>query len=149
MRDLKVLMIRKWFAFAGGEIKVFIEYKDEPLAVYTDRRPLAVKYFGFASYDNSLAKYFYDCPGEYTYDVTELAKRCNQYEESENQYKKFFPISEIEGIRPDGYIIKFPVFIHAESNAHILLSPKNRDDRSDDVYEICNSSSALCLVIIC
>lgn len=117
---------------------MFIEYKDEPLAVTTDRRPLAVKYFGFASYDNSLAKYFYDCPGEYSYDLNELAKRCIHYEESENQYKKFFPIAEIEGIRPDGYIIKFPVFIHAERDAHILLSPHNRDDRSDDVYEICN-----------
>lgn len=116
---------------------MFIEYKDEPLAITTDRRPLAVKYFGFASYDNSLAKYFYDCPGEYVYELNELTKRCNNYEAFENEYKKFFAISEIEGIRPDGYIIKLPVFIQAERDAHILLSPQNRDDRSDDVYEIC------------
>lgn len=123
--------------FPDGEIKVFIEYKKEPLAVASDKDPLPIKYFGFASYDNSLAKYFYDCPGENTYGATELSKRCKYYEALENEYKDFIRISDIEGIRPEGYIIRFPLFIQAEKDAHILLSPRNVDDRADSVYEIC------------
>lgn len=47
----------------GGLIKVFIEYQTEPLAEYRDKNPLQIKYFGFASYDNSPNKYFYNCEG--------------------------------------------------------------------------------------
>lgn len=48
----------------GGHIKVFIEYQTEPLAEYRDKSPLQIKYFGFASYDNSPNKYFYNCEGK-------------------------------------------------------------------------------------
>lgn len=128
----------------NGEIKVFIEYQKEPLAVARDPNPLPIKYFGFASYDNTLNKYFYDCPGENRYDVIELEKRCSYDEALENEYKKFHAIADIQGIRPEGYLIKLPVFIKAERDAHILLTPKNRDDRSDEAYEICEFDKCLC-----
>lgn len=123
--------------FSGGDIKVFIEYQKEPLAIAHDDNPLQIKYFGFASYHNSWATYYYDCPGENLYDEPTLAKNCNYDQVSENEYKDFYAISDIEGIRPEGFLIRFPLFIKAGKDAHILLSPFNRDDRSDEVYEIC------------
>lgn len=43
---------------------MFIEYQKEPLAEYHDKSPLAIQYFGFASYDNAPNKYFYNCEGK-------------------------------------------------------------------------------------
>lgn len=61
---MSTIELTKILNFADGNIKVFIEYQTEPLAVYRDKSPLAIKYFGFASYDNSPNKYFYNCEGE-------------------------------------------------------------------------------------
>lgn len=119
-----------------GEIKIFIENRDEPLATYKDQNLIQVKYFGFASYDNYLAKFFYNCAGENTYSSNEIENSCRFYESWENEYKEFFKITDIPRIRPEGYLIKFPVYIQATKDAHVLLSPRAADDRADDVYEI-------------
>lgn len=54
---------------ADGKIQVFIENKKEPLATATDTQaPLQIKYFGFASYDNSLARFFYNCKNDHIFE---------------------------------------------------------------------------------
>lgn len=136
---------------------MFIENQKEPLAEYRDKSPLAIQYFGFASYDNAPNKYFYNCEGglfflifffaridwtlglsgENAYGEADIKELCRTYEALENEYNDFFPISEVTGIRPDGYIINFPLFIQAEKDAHVLLTTRAVSDRSDDCYEIC------------
>lgn len=130
----------------NGEIKVFIDNnREEPLAMATDPNPLPIKYFGFASYDNALNKYYYDCPDDNWRppEVHHSVSRCSYAEVWENKYENFYAIADIEGIRPDGYLINMPMSIKAERDAHILLSPNNRDDRSDAVYEICEFDERL------
>lgn len=69
-----------------------------------DKSVLPVKYFGFASYDNSLAKFFYNCEGEHAYQEDDIKKLCRYAEASENEYKDFYKISDVTGIRPEGYV---------------------------------------------
>lgn len=73
----------------AGEIKVFAEYQDAPLAVAIDQKPIQIKYFGFASYDNYLAKFFYNCAGENTYSANDISTLCRPYEAMENEYKQY------------------------------------------------------------
>lgn len=116
---------------------MFIEYQKEPLAATRDANPLPIKYFGFASYDNTLNKYFYNCEGENAYGIDDIKELCRSYQALENEYKEFYPIKDVVGIRPDGYIINFPLYIQSGKDAHVLLTTRAVDDRADDVYEIC------------
>lgn len=116
---------------------MYIEYKKEPLAEYHDKSPLQIKYFGFASYDNTLNKYFYNCEGENAYGIDDIKDMCRSAEATENEYKEFVPIKDVVGIRPDGYIVNFPLYIQSERDAHVLLTTRPVDDRADDCYEIC------------
>lgn len=87
-----------------GQIKVFIEYQKEPLAVVTDKNLLPVKYFSFASWRNSLARFYYDCEGEIPYQEDVIKKQCRYDDAFENEYKEFYKITDIPGIRPEGYV---------------------------------------------
>lgn len=122
----------------AGKIQVFIENKREPLASYTDESVLQVKYFGFASYDNSPNKYFYDCEGENAYGEEDIKGLCRYADATENEYTQFHRITDITGIRPKGYIINFPFYIQAERDAHVLLTKGPMANREDDEYEIRN-----------
>lgn len=83
---------------------MFSEYQKEPLAVVKDKNLLPVKYFSFASWRNSPAKFFYDCEGETAYQEEDFKKLCQYDEAVENEYKQFYKITDIPGIRPDGYV---------------------------------------------
>lgn len=122
----------------AGKIRVFIEYQKEPLAIAADDEPLPIKYFGFASYDNSLAKFFYNCEGENAYGEADIKDLCRYAEARENEYKEFFKITDITGVRSEGYIINFPFYIRAERDAHVLLTKGPMANREDFEYEICN-----------
>lgn len=78
--------------------------------------------------------------GENAYGEADIKELCRSYEALENEYNDFFPIAEVTGIRPAGYIINFPLFIQAEKDAHVLLTTRAVSDRSDDCYEICKRS---------
>lgn len=117
---------------------MFIEYQKEPLAVAKDKSVLPIKYFGFASYDNSLAKFFYNCEGENAYGDEDIKNLCRYASATENEYKEFYKITDVTGIRPEGYIINFPFYIQAERDAHVLLTKGPLANREDDEYEIRN-----------
>lgn len=119
----------------AGTLRVFIEYQKEPLAVTQDKNVLSIKYFGFASYDNSLAKFFYDCEGENAYGADDLKNLCHYADATENEYKEFHKITDIAGTRSEGYIINFPFYIQGERDAHVLLSTGPRADRTEAEYE--------------
>lgn len=130
-----------WFrviSCIAGAIKVFIEYKNGPIAVAQDNNVLPIKYFGFSSYHNTSAEFFYDCDGENIYEDNDIKNRCRYADALQNEYKKFFKISDIAGARPEGYIVNFLVYIQAERDAHVLFTRGPKADRNDDEYEIGN-----------
>lgn len=69
-----------------------------------DKNVLPIKYFSFASWKNSLVKFFYDCEGETTYQEEDIKKLCRYADAFENEYKEFYKITDIPGIRPEGYV---------------------------------------------
>lgn len=61
---------------SDGKIQVFIESQTEPLATAVDTQAvLPIKYFGFASYDSSLATFFYNCKGDHIFQKGSLNNR--------------------------------------------------------------------------
>lgn len=120
-----------------GKIQVFIEYQKAPLAMVVDKMGvLPVKYFGFASYDNSLAKFFYNCEGENAYQEDDIKKLCRYADAMENEYNEFHKITDITGIRSEGYIVNFPFYIQGERDAHVLLTAEPKANREANEYEI-------------
>lgn len=75
-----------------------------------------------------------------------MKKQCKQYEEWDDDYKQLFALDSIEGLQPDGYLVRFPFFILAGRDAQITFTQtENPDWFSDDVYEFCKSIIALSL----
>lgn len=67
-----------------------------------------------------------------------LKKFCKSYEESDEEYRMLFPLTDVPGAQPENYLVRFPFYILAERDANIVFSEKqNPDWLVDDVYEIC------------
>lgn len=111
---------------------MFIEHEDAPIAEWTDPEPLPIQYFGFASYDSILNRYYYNCPGEQPVTEAQITNACQQSSVSDYEYKQYLPISSVQ---PAGFALHFPVYVIAGRDAHILLTPEQTSD--GDVYEIC------------
>lgn len=66
-----------------------------------------------------------------------LAKQCKLREERNYDYKKLIKIDDIPGIKPNGYLVRLPVYILAARDAHIVFSAKESPNWTRDyVYEI-------------
>lgn len=91
-----------------------------------------------------------------------LTKKCKVREEKDYDYKKLMKISDIPGIQvsnfnfngmycvrftkyliwfnlqPSGYLVRFPFYVLAPRDAHIVFSPVESPNWTrDNVYEIC------------
>lgn len=67
-----------------------------------------------------------------------LVKQCKLREERNYDYKKLIKIDDIPGIKPNGYLVRLPVYILAARDAHIVFSAKESPNWTRDyVYEIC------------
>lgn len=54
----------------------------------------------------------------------------------ENTYEKYFDLTEINGSRPAGSIVRFTVYVRGSRDAHILLSETEKPDfQSHKLYE--------------
>lgn len=54
----------------------------------------------------------------------------------ENEYEKYFDLSEIKGSKPEGYIARFTVYLKGTRDAHILLAETDKPDFDNDyLYE--------------
>lgn len=115
-----------------------MEDQSEPLAVATDENPLNVKYFAFASQANSLAKFFYNCTGENVYGEADFRSMCQYAEALEIEYTTFYKITDIPGIRSDGFVLNFPFFVQAERDTRILLTTGPKADRNEAEYNFRN-----------
>lgn len=100
--------------------------------------PLAIKYFSFASEDNSVAKFFYGCEGENVYGEEDFKQKCQYDEELEIEYTKFYKIDDIPGTRSEQFALNFPFFVKAERDARILLTTGPKADRNDAEYNFRN-----------
>lgn len=94
-----------------------------------------MKYFGFSSFDNSLAKYFYGCESENSHPEADLRELC-RYKAMENEYNEFHKITDMAGVRTSGYIINFPFYVRASRDAHVLLTTVPEANREANEYEI-------------
>lgn len=104
---------------------------------------LPIKYFGFASYGNSSAQFFYDCDdenalGENAYRENDIESNCRYAESNENEFKDFFQLADITAAQSQRYIINIPFYIQADSDAHILFSMEPKSNPDDFEYEIGN-----------
>lgn len=69
--------------------------------------------------------------------ITGLKRQCQLYQEWEYDYNKFFNISDIPGIQPEGYLVRFPFYILADRDAHIIFTETDDPDwQADYAYEI-------------
>lgn len=65
-----------------------------------------------------------------------LKKQCKEYVEWDDNYRQLMPLSDIPGVQPDDYLVRFPFYVVAERDAHIVFSPTDNPDWfADDVYE--------------
>lgn len=70
-----------------------------------------------------------------------LKKQCKEYEEWDDNYRQMMALSDIPGSQPDGFLVRFPFYVIAERDAHIVFSvSQNPDWFVDDVYEFGNFS---------
>lgn len=105
-----------------------------PIIEFKDPNPLQIKYFGFSSLGQSLARYFYDCHGDEVYTKSQLLSQCQHVHTTNNKYIKFQSIPNNAIINSDRILIQFPFYIAGDQNAHILISGDSDD--SSNGYEI-------------
>lgn len=66
-----------------------------------------------------------------------LVNKCKWYEAWENEYKQFHKISDIKDSQADGYLVKLPLYVFGDRDAHIVLSATDKPNwDADNVYEI-------------
>lgn len=53
-----------------------------------------------------------------------------------NKYVQFVKLTEFPAAKPAKMLLRLPLFIQGDSNAHILISPKLNPTALDDTYEI-------------
>lgn len=53
-----------------------------------------------------------------------------------NKYVQFVKLSEFPASKPPGFLLRLPLFIQGDGNAHILVSPTMNPTIMDDTYEI-------------
>lgn len=136
--DILSAKVLKVLLFSAGVIKVFIEHQKEPLAVVVEKNPLPIQYIGFASKDNSLATFFYDCEGEHTYGEEDFKDMCQYAQAYEVGDTDFYKITDIPGSRSEEFILNFPFFVKTGRDARILLTKEAKVGYNDADYNFCN-----------
>lgn len=62
---------------------------------------------------------------------------CMDYEEFDEEYRELMKISDIPNSQPENYLVRFPFYILAERDAHIIFTETAEPDwLVDNVYEV-------------
>lgn len=120
----------KW-EHTAGDIRAYVEHTLKPIIEFKDSNPLQIKYFGFSSLGQSLARYFYDCRGDEVYAKSQLQSDCQQANVSSNEHTQFYPISN----KFINDVLEIPLHVAAAHDAHILLASDNTLDSIRNGYE--------------
>lgn len=123
------------YAGAAGDIRAYVEHTLKPIIEYKDPNPLEIKYFGFSSLGQSLARYFYDCHGDEVYTNAQLETYCQHASISSNDYTQFYAIPSNSIGDTEQYPIEIPLHVAAPHDAHILLASDNSFDSARYGYE--------------
>lgn len=121
---------------AAGEIRAYVEHSMKPIIEFKDSNPLQIKYFGFSSLGQSLARYFYDCRGDEVYTKSQLEQRCQYANITSSEHTQFhaIPTNAIDNI-PNQYSMEIPLHVAAAHDAHILLASDNTFNSIRNGYE--------------
>lgn len=103
-----------------------------------DDSPIAVNFVSFATSNNAMVEYFYNCPTDdkqlTSIQTKELTAKCKYVVTVENAYNTFYRISDFNALQPDG-MLRFQLIIRGDSDAHILFAAKKYFEW-DIAYEI-------------
>lgn len=55
--------------------------------------------------------------------------------EPNGKYLQWIKLSEIDGVKPIGYLLRFPFYIQGPANAHVLLASRENPTLEDNAYE--------------
>lgn len=128
-----------FFLSLAGDMKVYSErLNDIPLMEYKTENRVSVKYVGFATIKGHPIKFFYDCQGARADGFRDIRTDCHYLEASNQDYTGSFKISDIAGIRTDGYVIDFPFYVQAARDIRILLTKGPIANRDDYEYDFGN-----------
>lgn len=130
-----------------GNINIFREedvHSFKLIGETSDSHLIPVEYVSFGSWESNLVKFYFNCSFSFPlpdavsslFPSKDIRNRCKYADALENEYKNFFKISEINGTRPEGYIVNFPFYIQASRDAHVLFTRGPRADPDDYEYEI-------------
>lgn len=120
----------------AGDIRAYVEHTLKPIIEFKDSNPLQIKYFGFSSLGQSLARYFYDCHGDEVYTKSQLQSKCQHANVTSNEHSKFYRIPNNSINDADQYAIEIPMQVAASHDAHILLAPDDSFDSIRNGYEL-------------
>lgn len=75
-----------------------------------------------------------------------LQKTCKTFDGQDDQYRMMMPLANLLDSQPKNYLLRFPFYILAESNAYIAFSEtENPDWLVDDVYEFGKKRRTNCI----
>lgn len=103
---------------------MFVEHTVDPLIEYKDPNVLKIAYVGFATYGQSLARFYYDCRDDEVYTPSQLAQHCELTTTTDVEYQKFVSI-EAGALGSLEYLVNLPVYIVGNQDAHILIASDN------------------------
>lgn len=119
----------------AGDIRAYVEHTLKPIIEFKDPNPLQIKYFGFSSLGQSLARYFYDCRGDEVYTKSQLQSHCQHVNTASNEHTQFHRIPDNSITNTDQYSIEIPLHVAATHDAHILLASDNSFNSIRSGYE--------------
>ncbi|XP_031630189.1 uncharacterized protein LOC116345171 [Contarinia nasturtii] len=120
---------------SAGDIRAYIEHSLKPIIEFKDSNPLKIKYFGFSSLGQSLARYFYDCRGDEAYTKSQLNSRCQHVNTTNIEHTEFHRIPDNSITDTTQYDVEIPLYVAAQHDAHILLSSDNSSNTIHNGYE--------------
>lgn len=56
--------------------------------------------------------------------------------EQPDSYVHYVKVNDIDGVRPKGYLLRFPFYVQGSQMAHVLLASKENPTEQDMAYEI-------------
>lgn len=119
----------------AGDIKVYVEHTLKPIIEFKDPNPLQIKYFGFSSLGQSLARYFYACRGDEVYTKAQLNARCQYANVSSAVHTQFHPIPTNSIADTDRYSIEIPMHVAASHDARMVVASDNSFNSIRNGYE--------------
>lgn len=114
---------------------MYVEHTLKPIIEFKDQNPLPIKYFGFSSLGQSLARYFYDCRGDEVYTKSQLNAQCQHADVSSAVHAQFRSIPSNAIADTDRYSIEIPMHVAASHDARMCVASDDSFNSIRNGYE--------------